>query len=799
MTEHAIKLGDVMDGLRTLPDCCVQCTVTSPPYWMLRNYGVDGQIGLEETMDGYIQAMVDVFHEVKRVTRDDGILWLNLGDCYSGSNSTKSAAINPDSISYNMGQTKGGIEKAKGVVEGLKAKDLCGIPWRVAFALQADGWYLRSAIPWIKRNCLSGGTWLYVKSQKGVMPMTVKDMARLDPATVQLWNGQKWTQVIDIWKTETESPLEVVLRSGERIGCTGDHKFPLKDGSIKSASELKPGDLLIECTLPDQLECLPKLPAYEIGRFIGLYLAEGSKGGNGDTIQIASHIKEKGRFEFLSNLASAYHGKSYLFAKEGKAATLNINSKVLMGILDTYIFGNSAKTKHLTNACWQRSNEFLYALLMGYLEGDGHYDAENQRYRLGFTRNYSLERDLRVICARLGFQLTLNMAHSKMGDRTFPSFRGEIRKVKVDHQNSRDRCEIVEVRKSRGRGFWDIEVQDDPHLFSLASGILTHNCMPESCTDRPTSAIEYVFLMTKSAKYFYDGEAVRVPVSGGTQARGTYKGDLPKTQEPGQGIKQNSSWTKACWAQPEGTGKKKKANKQDQTGNPTYTGFNERWKGKHSTTEEQSPGNRVLKSVKAAREESGSHDQPYGDTRNFRNSDPFFESWQGLYSESENPLAFIINPQSRPELHFATFPDLLVATCIKAGTSERGCCPKCGKPWERVVEVTGGTIGEIWHPHADDETTGQIGGMPTKGYKREFKGWKPGCKCDAGEPTSCLVLDPFMGSGTGAVVARELNRSSVGCELNPEYVKIIRARLQVDSQLDTGLVTYKFEDVRKPS
>ena len=84
MTDHHILQGDVMDGLRSLPDGCVQCTVTSPPYYNLRNYGVEGQIGLEETPEQFIQKMVDVFHEVKRVTRDDGILWLNFGDSYSG-------------------------------------------------------------------------------------------------------------------------------------------------------------------------------------------------------------------------------------------------------------------------------------------------------------------------------------------------------------------------------------------------------------------------------------------------------------------------------------------------------------------------------------------------------------------------------------------------------------------------------------------------------------------------------------------------------------------------------------------
>jgi hypothetical protein len=149
----------------------------------------------------------------------------------------------------------------------------------------------------------------------------------------------------------------------------------------------------------------------------------------------------------------------------------------------------------------------------------------------------------------------------------------------------------------------------------------------------------------------------------------------------------------------------------------------------------------------------------------------------------------------RPFITGNTFPDLLAATCIKAGTSEYGCCPKCGAPYQRIVEASGGVIGKSWHPHADDETTGQIGGFPSEGYTRQFKGWKPGCNCGESERAPCVVLDPFMGSGTVAFVARGLDRSSIGCELNPEYVKIIRARLQVDSQLDSGVVSYRFEEV----
>jgi len=148
--------GDNREVLRTLPDESVQCVVTSPPYWGLRDYGVDGQLGLERTPDEYVAAMVDVFREVRRVLRRDGTLWLNLGDSYAGSWSGNS--MRPDGGTQRPGgpgfQPLDERVPARGgyVPSGLKPKDLVGIPWRVAFALQADGWYLRSDIIWAKPN-----------------------------------------------------------------------------------------------------------------------------------------------------------------------------------------------------------------------------------------------------------------------------------------------------------------------------------------------------------------------------------------------------------------------------------------------------------------------------------------------------------------------------------------------------------------------------------------------------------------------------------------------------------------------
>lgn len=145
MNKATILIGDVRQRLAELPDQSVQCVVTSPPYWGLRDYGNDGQIGLEQTPDEYVDEMVKVFAEVRRVLKDDGVLWLNLGDSYAGNNSRAS-----NNGRAGFGNEREGVFSKMG--DGLKTKDLVGIPWRVAFALQSDGWWLRQDIIWHKPN-----------------------------------------------------------------------------------------------------------------------------------------------------------------------------------------------------------------------------------------------------------------------------------------------------------------------------------------------------------------------------------------------------------------------------------------------------------------------------------------------------------------------------------------------------------------------------------------------------------------------------------------------------------------------
>ena len=382
--KHTILNGDVIDCLRSLPDACVQCVVTSPPYWGLRDYGVEGQIGLEPTPEEHVEKMVEVFREVRRVLRDDGTVWLNYGDCYAGSTTGADRPPGPGHTHEDSGRVKTGQEnKHRRPDAGLKPKDLVGMPWRIAFALQADGWYLRSDIIWSKPNA-----------------------------------------------------------------------------------------------------------------------------------------------------------------------------------------------------------------------------------------------------------------------------------------------------------------------------------MPESVTDRPTKSHEYIFLLTKRARYFYDADAVREPF---------------------------------------------------ESNDVTYP---------------------VINTVQGVYRVSNGKNRGGGDATRGRNRRTVWE----------------IATQPMPEAHFATFPEALVEPCIKAGTSERGACPKCGAPWRRVVEIERSDV-----PRYNSKSTGRrdcnygdSDSTTLRARKIVVRGcdWQPSCTCGCEETMPCVVLDPFGGSGTVAKVARDLGRSSISCELNPEYVEIAKKRLRIGEQLDSGVCEY---------
>lgn len=383
MTEPVrIIVDDTLRGMATIAPGTVHCCVTSPPYWGLRDYGVDGQIGLEATPQAYIERMVEVARGVRRVLRDDGTFWLNVGDSYAGSWGARSrgpttpgtlegsgdVAARQISAAARLGAGTGSLKRTP----GLKAKDLGMIPWRLAIALQDDGWWIRSVVVWAKK-----------------------------------------------------SP------------------------------------------------------------------------------------------------------------------------------------------------------------------------------------------------------------------------------------------------------------------------------MPESIADRPTSAWEPIFLLAKSERYFYDAEAVRQPDKGLDHRRTV----LTPPDCSGNGHL------------------------------PTHRGIR-------------------------------SSDGRDGLGANLRN----------VWHLAHEPYA---------EAHFATFPTEIPRRAIKAGTSERGCCPACGAPWRRVVarEKLTRERPNALTKRDGDEGTGNHCANTVAGVATRTTGWEPTCPCPPAEPVPCMVLDPFLGSGTTIAVARELGRHGVGCELNPEYAALARIRI----------------------
>ena len=286
----------------------------------------------------------------------------------------------------------------------------------------------------------------------------------------------------------------------------------------------------------------------------------------------------------------------------------------------------------------------------------------------------------------------------------------------------------------------------------LRSAIIWHkpNCMPESVTDRPTNDYEFVFLLAKGERYFYDQDAIKEPQTGNAHSKGS--GMTPKGALAERG--------------------RNRANDSFQASTAKYVDV---------------PGGRNKRAV------------------------------------------WIIPTYPYSEAHFATFPPDLVKPCIKAGTSEHGACPECGAPWERVVEASGGTIGQGWHDHEHDDTQGvrqKRGDIPTgtfaargwETYKRETIGFRPTCSCydhhyrsefprarsarkrwqqdmanrwfprvrkrpgkDDWSMVPCRVLDPFAGAGTTGMVADRLGRDAVLIDIKPEYCEMARNRIMEDA------------------
>jgi len=223
----ALVQGDSLAVLSSLPSGCVQTVVTSPPYWSLRDYGVSGQVGLEESVYAFIDNLADVFDQVFRVLRPDGTLWLNIGDSYTSGNRGWRA---PDK--KNPARA---MSLRPPTPEGLKDKDLIGVPWRLAFALQEHGWYLRSEVIWRKPNA---------------QPESVRDRPTRDHEQVFLFSrSERYKYDVDAVKGPNGRRLRTVWEINTRPShATAGHFATFPDELVAQCLRItsSPGDLVLD-------------------------------------------------------------------------------------------------------------------------------------------------------------------------------------------------------------------------------------------------------------------------------------------------------------------------------------------------------------------------------------------------------------------------------------------------------------------------------------------------------------------------------------------------------------------------
>jgi site-specific DNA-methyltransferase (adenine-specific) len=247
----ALVEGDAHDILRALPDGIAQTVVTSPPYWSLRDYGIDGQLGLEASVHDFVAALAELFDDVRRVLSPDGTLWLNIGDSYTSGNRGWRA---PDR--KNVARA---MQTRPPTPDGLKPKDLIGVPWRLAFALQERGWYLRSDLVWNKPNAQPESVSdRPTRSHEYLFLLSASQKYRYDVDAVR---GPNDRRLRSVWDLNTQP-------SREASGHFATFPERLAERCIRIASQ--PGDLVLD---PFVGSGTTAVAASRLGRrFLGLEL-----------------------------------------------------------------------------------------------------------------------------------------------------------------------------------------------------------------------------------------------------------------------------------------------------------------------------------------------------------------------------------------------------------------------------------------------------------------------------------------------------------------------------------------------
>lgn len=588
---------DCIEGMKSLPDNSVDCCITSPPYFGLRDYGHDGQIGLESTPELFVTKIVEVFTEVKRVLKDEGTLFLNLGDSYFGSGK----GGNPEGSKW-----KGFIPRQEGKMPGSSKK--VNAPRAVSCGTSG-----KEPVSYQENECLCGS-------------------------------------------------LCDVCRKAYQIGKS--HKDYLHD--------------------PKQV-VLPSSPIHERKEF------ESDHVPTLDLIHQEAHISNA--TQDLENFASLEH-EQHLSSHRSKSASL------IDGL------NQNAATQIHEETCLFCSNSFVPCV-----EQTGHKKVCN----CDIAQN-----DHPLNSGKSGTSF-LHKAYNK--------------DTEIKPQCTLKPKDLIGIP-------WMVAFALRSSGWYLRQDIIWHkpNPMPESVTDRCTKSHEYIFLLSKSPKYYYDQDAIRTTVKDSTVQRMMQQIENQKGSERVPGKTNGTMKT---------VGPGRKPAPQDNRG------------GNQGSTN----------GIKAYSHRGTGDKKLTGHSGNFDSDGNLIGG--GLANKKS---VWTVTTKPFSEAHFATFPQDLIIDMIKAGCPEF-VCNKCGKARKRIVENEY-KVHENWYGDKTKKSKNSRG-KDGNSYKEKIGINQVGftdCECNAGFSPG-VVLDPFMGAGTTALVARKLNRNYIGFELNADYIKIAEKRI----------------------
>ena len=556
MTEHKLYVGHTLDMLRKLPDESVDCITTSPPYFGLRDYGKEtetiwdgdpecehewndyvrpsggghcnpekaqvrntqkdvqrafnakasfcskcnawgGQLGLEPSLELYLTHLLQITAELKRILKPTGVMYWNHGDSYGGS--WQGYGTRPENTKHIW---RG--DSVKSFPPSAHAPPKCLMMQNdrlIQRMIDEQGWILRNKLIWNK--CLSGSTMMFAYIDGKPIVSSLKDLLRLTDKVIEFPSSSGGKTKLINWRRSNQPSIHITFRDGFELTCSENHRFMTEDNQLVEAGKLSGGTVIkkVRHNLPTLVP--NTLWNYDWGWFIGLYLAEGNEDDSG--VRLSLNKTETVWIDKIKKLFDPFGVKISPHVYDN-ALSILVLSPLAQGVIKHFIRGKTSKGKRLTRTAFLYGGEFIKGVIDGWLDGDGHYEKYNRRWKVNMTRNKGLIDDMRACALLSGYMFRARQGYARYQNGVKPCVRITVRKsFKYHSYNRKSDTEVLNITPcSKYHDLYDIEVEGD-HLFTLLNGALTHNSnsMPSSVKDRFSNNYEPIFMLVKNIKPVY--------------------------------------------------------------------------------------------------------------------------------------------------------------------------------------------------------------------------------------------------------------------------------------------------------